>query len=249
MNFKDRVAVITGSARGIGHRIAEELAQRGARVVISDLDPDAVTRAAREIAAQAGVETLAQPADVQDPDQIRQLMAAAEARFGRIDMLVNNAGICPLTSIDDIGLEEWNRVMAVNLGGVFFCCQSVMPIMRRQERGKILNIASIAGKFGGLAAGAHYSATKAGVICLTKVFARQLGPQGINVNAIAPGPVETEMVKDFPPEIRKKLVDDNPLGRIAQTEDIAAGALFLLSDGARHITGEILDINGGMLMD
>jgi 3-oxoacyl-[acyl-carrier protein] reductase len=124
-----------------------------------------------------------------------------------------------------------------------------MSIMKKQRSGRILNLASVAGKMGGVAAGAHYSASKAGVICLTKVFARAMASYGVRVNAIAPGPVETEMVKDFSEDAMKILVDQAPLGRIASTDDIAAGALFLLSDAARHITGEILDINGGILMD
>jgi len=249
MKFKDRVAVITGSARGIGKRIAEKLAQEGAGIVISDVDGEMARQTADHLKTVFGARTVAVPCDVQHPSDIQKLMASAVASFGRIDMLVNNAGICPLTRVEAITLEEWNRVLSVNLAGVFFCCQAVMPIMQAQRGGKILSMASIAGKTGGVASGAHYSASKAGVICLTKVFAKLLGPFGVNVNALAPGPVETIMIQDFSPESRKILLDQTALGRIADTDDIAEGALFLLSDAAKHITGEVLDINGGLLMD
>jgi 3-oxoacyl-[acyl-carrier protein] reductase len=249
MKLEGRVAVITGSARGIGKRMAEKLAAQGAAIVISDLDGAGAKETAGAIAAECGVKTLHLTCDVRKPEDIGALMQAALDRFGRIDILVNNAGICPITPVEEITLEEWNRVLSVNLTGVFFCCQTVAPIMKRQRRGKILNLASIAGKVGGVAAGAHYSASKAGVICLTKVFAKLLGPFGVNVNAVAPGPVDTVMIRDFSPEAREILVNQCPLGRIADTDDIADAAVFLLSDAAKHITGETLNINGGLLMD
>jgi 3-oxoacyl-[acyl-carrier protein] reductase len=249
MKFKDRVAVITGSARGIGRRMAEKLAAEGANILISDLNEETAADTAAAIASAFGVKTFHIAADVQNVDDIQKLMTTAVDIFGGIDILINNAGICPITPVAAITPEEWHQVISVNLSGVFFCCQAVMPIMTKQRRGKILNMASIAGKAGGVAAGAHYSASKAGVICLTKVFAKLLAPSGVTVNAIAPGPVDTDMIKDFPPESWKILREQSPLGRIADTDDIAEGALFLLSDGAKHITGETLNINGGLLMD
>ncbi len=169
--------------------------------------------------------------------------------FGQIDILFNNAGIMYPTPVEDISEEEWDEVLDVNLRGVFFCCQAVTPIMKKRRQGKILNIASLAGKVGGIVAGAHYSASKAGVICLTKTFARELAPFGVTVNGIAPGPVDTDMGRLFSPQAREDLIQKCPLGRFADTEDIAQAALFLVSDGAKHITGAILDVNGGMLMD
>ena len=249
MEFKDRVAVITGSARGIGKRIAEKLAAEGASVLISDVNPEDARKTAEAIDSQFDVKTAHLAADVRNLEDIQKLMNTAVETFGGIDMLVNNAGICPITPVEAITPEEWNRVISVNLTGVFFCSQTVMPILQRQRRGKILNLASIAGKAGGVAAGAHYSASKAGVICLTKVFAKLLAPAGVTVNAIAPGPVETDMINEFPPDSWKILRDQSPLGRIADTDDIADGALYLLSDRAKHITGETLNINGGLLMD
>jgi 3-oxoacyl-[acyl-carrier protein] reductase len=249
MKFKDRAAVITGSARGIGRRMAEKLAAEGANILINDLSEETAADTAAAIASAFGVRTSHIAADVQNVEDIQKLMTTAVDIFGGIDILINNAGICPITPVAAITPEEWHQVISVNLSGVFFCCQAVMPIMTKQRRGKILNMASIAGKAGGVAAGAHYSASKAGVICLTKVFAKLLAPSGVTVNAIAPGPVDTDMIKDFPPESWKILREQSPLGRIADTDDIAEGALFLLSDGAKHITGETLNINGGLLMD
>ena len=249
MKFKDRVAVITGSARGIGKRMAEKLAAEGASILISDLSEEKAGNTADAISAEFGAKTAHIAADVRKVEDIQKLMNTALDTFGKIDILINNAGICLVTPVEQISLEEWNRVISVNLTGIFFCCQAVMPIMIKQGRGRILNMASIAGKGGGVAAGAHYSASKAGVICLTKVFAKLLGPSGVTVNAIAPGPVDTEMIKEFPPESWDILKKQCPLRRIADTDDIAEGALYLVSDAARHITGETLNINGGLLMD
>jgi 3-oxoacyl-[acyl-carrier protein] reductase len=249
MEFSDRVAVITGSARGIGRRIAEKLAAEGAAVFICDLNAEAARNTAEAIGSTYGVKTAHCRVDVQSADDIQKLMDTAIETFGSIDILVNNAGICPITPVEAITPEEWNRVISVNLTGVFFCSQRVMPIMKRQGRGKILNLGSIAGKAGGVAAGAHYSASKAGVICLTKVFAKLLASSGVTVNALAPGPVDTDMIKDFPEDSWKILKEQSPLGRIADTDDIADAAVFLLSDRAKHITGETLNINGGLLMD
>ncbi|MBW1695646.1 MAG: SDR family oxidoreductase [Deltaproteobacteria bacterium] len=249
MTLNGRVSIITGSARGIGKRIAQLLASGGAAVVISDADESQAQATAREIETDFGGKTACIPADISQIDHIHNLVNTTVRQFERIDILVNNAGICPLNKIEDITLEEWNRVLSVNLTGVFFCCQAVMSVMKKQGSGNILNLASIAGKIGGIAAGAHYSASKAGVICLTKVFARAMAPFGVRVNAIAPGPVNTDMVKGFSEESMKILVEQAPLRRIADVDDIAEAALFLVSDAAKHITGEILDINGGLLMD
>ena len=176
-------------------------------------------------------------------------MESVNEEFGRVDILVNNAGICSLTGIEDLSEEEWDEMLNINLRGVFFCSQAVTPIMKKQGHGKILNMASLAGKVGGVVVGAHYAASKAGVICLTKSFAKALAPYGINVNALAPGPIDTAMTQVWPQEMRENFAKQTPLGRFAQTEDLTEAALFLLSDGARHITGEILDVNGGLLMD
>jgi len=249
MSFKDRVGIITGSGQGIGKKIAQRLASEGASVVVSDINVETARETAKEIESSSGIRVACIKTDVKKRDEIQELVDFTFKEFGRIDLLVNNAGICSLTRIEDISEEEWNGVLDVNLKGVFFCSQAVVPIMKDQGHGRILNMASLAGKVGGIAVGAHYAASKAGVICLTKSFAKALAAFGVTVNAIAPGPVDTAMTQAWPPEARENVVRQCPLGRLADTEDVAEAALFLLSDAAKHITGEILDVNGGTLMD
>jgi 3-oxoacyl-[acyl-carrier protein] reductase len=249
MRFEEKVAIVTGGGQGIGKAVARGLASEGASVVISDINSEIAHKTAEEVEESYQAKALAVKTDVKKRDDIHNLVAFAESEFGRIDILFNSAGICKRIDIQDISEEVWDEMIDINLRGVFLCSQAVMPIMKRQQQGRILNMASLAGKVGGIAVGAHYSASKAGVICLTKSFARALGPHGVTVNALAPGPVDTAMIQDWPPEVREDMARQSPLGRIAQTEDIVEPALFLLSDAARHITGATLDINGGILMD
>jgi len=249
MRFKDKVAIITGGGQGIGKAVAEGLASEGASVVIGDVDLRSARETEEKIRDSFKTKTSVIETDVKKRDDIYKLVEFSEKEFGKINILVNSAGICTRTKIEDISEEEWNMMIDINLRGVFFCSQAVMPIMKRQRRGRILNMASLAGKVGGIAVGAHYSASKAGVICLTKSFAGALGPYGVTVNALAPGPVDTAMIQDWPQKVREGMAKRSPLGGLAQTEDIAEAALFLVSDGARHITGETLNINGGLLMD
>ena len=249
MRFRSRVAIITGSAQGFGKEIAVRLASGGASVVISDKNFHKARETAEEI--EKSFKTSASPVqtDVRKKDEVLDLMDSTVRDFGHIDMLVNNAGIMYPTPVEDISEEEWDEVLNVNLRGVFFCCQAVTPFLKKQRWGKIVNISSVAGKTGGIATGAHYSASKAGVICLTKVFAKALAPYGVTVNAIAPGPAATAMTQVFSSQVKEELIRATPLGTLADPGDVAEAALFLLSDGARHITGETLDVNGGMLMD
>lgn len=248
MRFKEKVAIITGGARGIGRTIAEVLVSEGASVVIGDVNLEDVSGTAHEIEKAFGGRTVPFKLDVKKKQNILSLVDGAIKEFGKVDILCNNAGICNSPPIDEITEEEWDEMMDVNLKGVFLCCQAVMPIMKKQKRGRILSMASMAGKVGGLAAGAHYSASKAGVICLTKSFARALAPYSVTVNALAPGPVDTDMLQTLPPDRREFMRTACPLERFADTTDIAAAALFLLSDAARHITGTTLDVNGGLFM-
>ena len=249
MRFKERVAIITGGGQGMGKAIAERLASEGASVVISDINPETAREVAQKIESSFQTRASSKKTDVKKRDDIFDLVESVHKEFGKIDILVNNAGICSLTGIEDLSEEEWDEMLNINLRGVFFCSQAVTPIMKKQGHGKILNMASLAGKVGGVVVGAHYAASKAGVICLTKSFAKALAPYGVNVNALAPGPIDTAMTQVWPQDMRENFAKQTPLGRFAQTEDISEAALFLLSDGARHITGEILDVNGGLLMD
>jgi len=207
--------------------------------MISDINFDAARETAKDIETSFKTKVSSIQTDVKKREDIYELMECTMRDFGQIDILFNNAGIMYPTPVEDISEEEWDEVLDVNLRGVFFCCQAVTPIMKKRRQGKILNIASLAGKVG----------SKAGVICLTKTFARELAPFAVTVNGIAPGPVDTDMGRLFSPRAREDLIQKCPLGRFADTEDIAQAALFLVSDGAKHITGEILDVNGGMLMD
>ncbi len=166
-----------------------------------------------------------------------------------MDILINNAGICYLTPFEDITEEEWDKVISVNLKGAFLCSQAVMRAMISQRWGKIVNIASLAGKVGGILVGAHYSASKAGIICLTKSLAKRMAPYGVNVNAVAPGQIKTKMTDDWPENEKEKLRRSIPRGHFGGPEDVAETVLFLVSDRARFITGEIIDVNGGIFMD
>lgn len=242
MRLRERVAIVTGGARGIGRAIGETFAAEGAHVVLADVD-ESVHETAREKNGRGIL------ADVTDENAVRTLVEATMDAFGRIDILVNNAGICPLTPFQKITRAEWDRVLAVNLTGAFLCSQAIVPHMQRAQYGRIVNISSVAGKMGGVTVGAHYAASKAGLLGLTKSLARIYAPFGITVNAIAPVTAETEMTRGWSRDVMEKMIQSIPLGRLAQANDIAAAALFLASDEAGFITGEVLNVNGGFLMD
>lgn len=250
MKLSEKTAIITGGGQGIGKRIAEILAYNGiSNIVISDINGKTAKKVALELERKFNLNADYKAINIIQKDDIDRLVDDTKNRFGSIDILVNCAGVLYQRELEEITEKEWDEVLNVNLRGTFFCCQAVTPIMKKLQSGTILNLASIAGKVGGLSSGAHYAISKAGVICLTKIFARELAPFGVRVNALAPGPVDTPMLQAFPLDIRESLSKDCPLGRLADVDDIAEAALFLISDHAKHITGEILDINGGLLMD
>lgn len=247
--MQDKVGIITGAGQGIGKRMAECLAREGASIVISDINRQAADSTADQLRNTFGTGSISVPADVQEKGEVDDLIAAAMAEYGRIDFLINNAGVMLPSAIEEVTPQQWDMVMNINLRGAFFTCQAVTPIMKQNKKGAILNMGSIAGKVGGIASGIHYAVSKAGIHCLTIAFARDLAPFGVRVNALAPGPVDTSLLNVFTPETRQSLADNCPLGCLAKPDDIAEAALFLLSDKAGHITGEIMDINGGILMD
>jgi 3-oxoacyl-[acyl-carrier protein] reductase len=244
--FVDKVVLITGAARGIGYEIAARFAQAGARVALADVDLQAASQAAEHL-RQDGCQALAVAADVSDEDQVRRMIEQVVGEWQRIDILVNNAGICPMTPILEISAKEWDRVLSINLKGAFLCSQAVIPVMRTQHSGKIINIASSAGQMGGIAVGVHYSASKAGTFGLTKSLARILAPE-IQVNAISPGTTESEMTRGWDENAVKNIIRQIPAGRLGRPEDTAAAVLFLASDEAGFITGQTLSVNGGLLM-
>ena len=248
MRFKDRVAIVTGAARGIGKAIALCFIKEGARVALVDVEKERL-RILSEEAENLGGQAIALSCDITQSSEVRVMVDGVHKRFGRIDILVNNAGIIRRGTIETVTEEDWDQVIAVNLKGTFNCCKAVVEIMKQQGYGKIVNISSIAGKVGDITSAPGYGSSKAAVDALTKTLARQLAPCGITVNAVSPHAIETEMSAQWSEERRKEIIASIPLGRLGKPEDVAEAVLFLVSDSASFITGEILDVNGGALMD
>lgn len=255
MGLRDKVAIITGGGQGIGRSIVLKLAKEGTKIVINDIDFKKGKKVEQKI-KRLGQAILFVKADVSNGKEVDKMVRFVLSKFGRIDILINNAGISPKKrggkrlEIKDIEEKEWERVMNINLKGVFNCSKAVMEIMKKQRYGKIVNIASIAGLMCGSLSfsGAHYAASKAAVICFTKTLAMELAPYGINVNVIAPGRIVTEMVKKTSPELNEMFKKKIPLRRFGDPEDIANAVIFLVSDSANFITGETLVIDGGVTM-
>lgn len=248
MELKNRVAIVTGAARGIGKAVAFTFVREGAKVALVDIDKRGSESLKREIARKGG-ETIALPCDVSNSREVAETVNHVFRRFGRIDILVNNAGIIRRGTIETVTEKDWDQVMEVNLKGTFNCCKAVAGIMKQQGYGKIVNVSSIAGKMGDITSAPGYGSSKAGVDALTKTLARQLARYGINVNAVSPHAIETEMSGQWSEERRKEIIASIPLGRLGRPEDVAEAVLFLASGSASFITGEILDVNGGVLMD
>ena len=242
MRLKGQVAIVTGGGGGIGKATCLTFAREGADIVIPEVNIANAEAAAAEIQA-LGRKCKVIETDVSNGESVRTMVRQTLEAFGRIDILVNNAGIFSYTRIDACTEEEWDRMMAVNLKGPFLCAQAVMEPMKTQRSGRIINLGSLAGQVGGIVASAPYSASKAGVMCLTKSLARVLGEYGITVNSIAPGVAATEMAKNHP-----DMTDQIPLGRVADASEIASAILFLASEEGRYLTGATLDVNGGIRM-
>jgi len=247
LGLAGKVAIVTGSGGGIGRSVACSLAREGTRVVVADINGQNLDTIVRDL-EHLGAQSIAHIVDVSSKSSVEKLIARAMQYFGRIDILVNSAGILSLTDLESTTESEWDRLLDVNLKGTFFCCQLALKHMKVNGWGRIVNIASIAGKDGGVVA-PHYAVSKAGVICLTKCFARYGAQFSITVNCISPGPVDTEMTCDWPTALREQRLQQTPLKRFAQPRDIAGMVVFLASTHSVHITGENIDINGGILMD
>jgi len=248
MRFRDQVAVITGAARGIGRCITLALVGEGAKVVPVDVDEEALGRLQAEIEKRGG-QALPVFCDIAKVSDVKRMVAEAQRVFGRIDLLVNNAGIIHRGTIETVTEDQWDRVIAINLKGTFNCCKAVVEPMKRQGAGNIVNISSIAGKLGDITSAPGYGSSKAGTDALMKTLARQLAQSGIRVNAVAPHAIETEMSAQWSDEKRREVISGIPLGRLGRPEDVVDAVLFLASDAAAFITGEILAVNGGALMD
>jgi 2-hydroxycyclohexanecarboxyl-CoA dehydrogenase len=249
-NDGDRVAVVTGGAGGIGAAICDALARDGWNVAVWDVDLGAAEARAATLAADTGARTHAFRVDIADGEQVRSAVADAEARLGPIEALVNNAGIDVIKPFVDSTEDEWDRIIAVNLKGTIACCRAVLDGMIERESGRIVSIASDAGRVGS-SGEAVYSATKGGVIAFTKTLAREVARQNIRVNCVCPGPTETALlgqVAAYSEKLYAGLARAIPLGRTAQPHDIAPAVAFLLSDGASYITGQTLSVSGGLTM-
>jgi 3-oxoacyl-[acyl-carrier protein] reductase len=249
MTFEGQVVLVTGAGRGIGKAIAGVFAREGSHVILNDMgSQDKLDNVATEMSGVKG-QCMAIQADVSQSNQVREMIGQIECTFHRLDILVNNAGIIRRGTIETVTEEEWDQVIRVNLKGTFNCCKAVVDIMKRQRKGKIINISSVAGKMGDITSAPGYGPSKAAINAFTKTLARQLAQYGINVNAVAPHAIETEMSAQWSEEKRKSIIEAIPLKRLGKPEDVAEAVLFLASDKASFITGEILDINGGFIMD
>ncbi|HTY58583.1 MAG TPA: SDR family NAD(P)-dependent oxidoreductase [Bacteroidota bacterium] len=248
MELTGSVAIITGAGGAIGRATALLLAQEGASVVLADLKKEGIEDAARRV-KELGGKALAVPVDVAEEKDVLGLIRSTLQAFGPPDILVNNAAISLETPILDIKAADWDRVMAVNLRSVFLLSREAFRVMKERGRGKIISMASASAKIGGLVVGAHYAASKAGVICFTKSLALQAAPFGINVNAVCPGPTKTPMTDAWGERANAEFAAKIPFKRYGEPEEIAQAVLFLASARSRYITGEILDVNGGFIMD
>jgi 3-oxoacyl-(acyl-carrier-protein) reductase len=248
LGLQDKVAFITGSARGLGRAIAEKLAAEKAKIIITDINDAMAISAAEEIAKKYQVETLALKHDVSSEESTKEVIKAIVNRFSRVDILVNNAGITRDARLMMMKQDDWDLVLKINLTGAFICTKLVSKQMLKQNAGSIVNIASVSGKMGNIGQ-ANYSASKAGLIGLTKTTARELAERGVNVNAVAPGFIQSDMTHVLSEEATQKLLTQIPMVRPGSPNDVAGVVLFLVSDLAKYVTGQVINVDGGMVMD
>jgi 3-oxoacyl-[acyl-carrier protein] reductase len=247
MRLQNKVALITGGGNGIGRATALAFAREGAKVVVADLNLEAANKVVEEISLQGG-EGRSEHVNVAAPEQVERMVQNTLAAWGRLDILVNNAGILADARLVKMPLEQWQRVIDVNLKGVFLCAQAAARAMEAQNTGGvILNAASVVGLYGNFGQ-SNYVAAKAGVIGMTKTWARELGKKGIRVNAVAPGFIATEMVQAMPEKVIAMMKEKTPLARMGAPEDIANAYLFLASEEASFITGIVLSVDGGVVV-
>ena len=239
-----KVALVTGAARGLGAACARALAGQGAQVAAADLNFEEVS----QVAAETGPAARPYEVDVSDVSQLQSLVEGVVEDLGRIDILVNNAGICPRLAFEESTEEDWERLMGVNARSQYFLTQAVCPIMRRQGGGRIINVASTAGRTGTVSNASIYSATKGAVVMFTKSIAREVAEWGILVNCIAPGVMDTDLMGDLPEEKVRAICDQIPLKRLGRPDEVAACIAFMASDECSYATGATFDVNGGWIM-
>jgi len=246
-DLTSKIVIVTGGAAGIGKAISCAVAALGATAVIADKNEDAASALAGELTSMA-LKAKAVQTDVTEAGSVEKLIKNVVRDFGRLDVIVNNAGILGDADILDISDEEWRRFMSVDLDGVFYCCREAVRVMKKQGYGRIISIASAGGKLAFPFSGVHYCAAKGAVMALTRQLALQVSKYGILVNAVAPGTTQTEMIKHRSPEKVDYMNSRIPVGRLGRPEETAAAVVFLASDEASFITGETIDVNGGLYM-
>ena len=243
--LKDKYAIITGASGGIGAATALAFVREGASgIIIADVDRKRAESVVNEIVGETGIKCEFVETNIGKSEDIKKLFKTCIDYFARLDILVNCAGICNTLQIEEIDELQWDRLMSINLRGTYLCCREAFSIMKKQQSGKIVNVSSISGRIGGIATGIDYATSKGAIIALTMSFAKAAGPYGINVNAVAPGFIDTEMTRDFT-HFNTETV---PLRRSGKPEDVADVIAFLASDKSRYITGVTIDVNGGMFM-
>ena len=244
MTLETKVALITGSGRGIGRAIAIELAKEGAAIIVNDMDADSAKQTAEMIHSTGG-QTLVSIANIVERPEVEAMFDAIKNEFGRLDILVNNAGITRDNLLVKMSEEQWDQVIAVNLKGVFNCTQFAVKMMSEQNSGKIVNLSSASGQMGNVGQ-VNYAASKAGIIGITKTLAKECARFNINVNAVAPGFIITPMTADVPDKVKNTIKSSIPLSRFGQAEDIAKTVKFLVTEDSAYITGQVIACNGGL---
>lgn len=250
-DFDGQVVIVTGSGspKGIGKTIAKTFAKQGATVIIADMNTEGVKATVSEIEEEGG-KAFGIELNVTDKESVDNMVKTVMDKYGRIDVLVNNAGISQKVTVEDMTLEDIKRIFNVNMFGLFLCTQACMKPMREAKYGRIVNLSSVSGKRGGgVFGGAHYSASKAAVLAFSKNLSREISAEGVTINSVCPGLINTEIWKSLPKEDADKVIDGIPMGRPGETQEVANAILFLASKEASYITGEEIDINGGSHMD
>lgn len=247
MNFDGKVAIVTGGSRGIGRAIALKLGLNGAAVAVNYRESGEAAQAVVDEIVSHGGKAIALQADVAKAEDVERLVARTLETFGRIDFLINNAGVNRDNLLMRMQEREWDDVMETNLRGAYLCTKAVMRPMLRQKSGRIVFVSSVVGQTGNPGQ-ANYAAAKAGLIAFAKSVAREVGSRGITANVVAPGFIDTDMTARLPEDIRRKALEQIPLGRFGTPDDVAEAVAFLVSDGAAYITGHVLSVNGGMVM-
>jgi 3-oxoacyl-[acyl-carrier protein] reductase len=247
LGLRGKVALVTGAAGGIGRETARLLAEEGAAVAAADVRHDEA-EATAALARQEGVAALAVAVDVTQEASVDAAVRAAEGALGPVDVLVNSAGLYRVGGLEAVTPEAWDALLDVNLRGTFLVCRAVLPGMLERGRGSVVNLSSISGRTKATLAAPSYVASKAGVIGLTMSLAAQAAPRGVRVNAVAPGPADTDMVRGLSPDLQARLLTTIPMGRLATAREVAQAIVFLASDAAAFVTGETLNVNGGAFM-